>query len=251
MKTNSWITNKFIAHRGLFDNKQLPENSLPAFEKAVVHGYAIELDVQMTTDGVLVVFHDDALDRMTKLTGDIREKTFDEIKDATLLDTCHKIPTFDQVLELVDGNTEILVEIKTHKNIGSVEEKVAKRLENYHGQVAIESFNPLIIRWFKKHKPQFTRGQLASDFKGVKLPGYQKFLMKNLLLCGWNGSQFVAYDVNTVAKIKKLQRLKRKMPILCWTVKSQEQYEQTKQYYDNIIFDSFIPTDNFNKEDDK
>ena len=79
MKTNNWITDKFIAHRGLFDNITIPENSLPAFERAVNAGYAIELDVQMTTDGVLVVFHDDTLDRMTNLTGDIREKTFDEI----------------------------------------------------------------------------------------------------------------------------------------------------------------------------
>ena len=154
----------------------------------------------------------------------------------------HKIPTFDQVLDLVDGKTELLVEIKTHKNIGGVEQKVADRLSNYNGEFAIESFNPIIIRWFKKNKPQFVRGQLSSDMKDVPLPKYQIFLLKNLLLCGWNGSQFVAYDVKSIHKVKRVRRLRRKMPVLCWTIKSQLQFEQTKQHYDNIIFDSFIPT---------
>ena len=77
MKNNSWLTNKYIAHRGLFDNKLIPENSIAAFEKAVENKFAIEMDVQMTKDGVLVVFHDDDMFRMTGLKGDIREKTYD------------------------------------------------------------------------------------------------------------------------------------------------------------------------------
>ena len=69
---DSWIVKTPIAHRGLHD-QQTPENSLPAFKKAIEKGYAIEIDLQMTKDGVIVVFHDDFLDRMTNGKGNIKE----------------------------------------------------------------------------------------------------------------------------------------------------------------------------------
>ena len=241
MKTNCWLTNKPIAHRGLFDNQTLPENSLAAFDNAVKHGFAIELDVQMTKDGVLVVFHDDTLDRMTNATGVVEKMDYNQIKDITLLDTDCKIPTFKQILELVDGKTELLIEIKPYNNVGCVEEKVAELLDGYKGDFAIESFNPLILRWFKKHRPNFVCGQLASECNGIPIPKFQKFVIKHMVLCRFCGCKFVAYNVNDIAKVKRVQRLRKKMPVLGWTVCSQNHYEQTKQHYDNMIFDSFVP----------
>ncbi len=244
MKTNCWLTNKYIAHRGLFDNKTMPENSLAAFENAVLHGFAIELDVQMTADGELIVFHDYTLERMTNGSGEIEKLRWDEIKDLSLLGTNCKIPTLQQTLDTIDGKTEILLEIKSHASIGALEQKVADTLANYNGTVAIESFNPIIIRWFKKHYPQYMRGHLSSNMKEAPIKPLQKFLLQNLLLCGWSGSQFVAYNVDYLPN-KRVTKLGRKMPILAWTIKSQEQHQQTKQHYDNIIFDSFVPqTDN-------
>ena len=71
-----WLTDIFVAHRGLFDNNAgIPENSLPAFTRASQSGYGIETDVQMTKDGVLVVFHDDTLDRMTGVHGVLSDCT--------------------------------------------------------------------------------------------------------------------------------------------------------------------------------
>lgn len=248
MKTKSWITTKFIAHRGLFDNVTLPENSLAAFENAAQNGFAIELDVQLTKDNVLVVFHDDTLERMTNLVGVVEQMTYEQIKEATLLDTNCKIPTFAEVLDLVDGRTEILVEIKPYNNTGSIEQAVATMLDDYKGKFAIESFNPKIVRWFKKNRPSYQCGLLASECKGIPIPAYQRFAIKNLLLWRWCGCKFVAYDVNSVAKIKKVKRLRNHMPVVCWTLTTQAQYEQTKQHYDNIIFDSFVPVDTTCKE---
>ncbi|MBR2974992.1 MAG: glycerophosphodiester phosphodiesterase [Clostridia bacterium] len=250
MKTNNWLTNKYIAHRGLFDNKAIPENTLPAFERAVEMGFAIELDVQMTADGVLVVFHDDTLERMTALSGDIRQITYLQLMGVTLLDTNVTIPTLEQVLNTVDGKTPLLIEIKAHQHkVGVVEQKVADALCTYKGEFAIESFNPIIIRWFRKHHPSFVCGQLASELKDAPLPKLTIFLLKHLLLCRWNGSRFVAYDVQSIAKMKRVAKLRKKMPILCWTIRSQQQYKDTMQHYDNIIFDSFLPVaDEKNKE---
>ena len=137
---DSWIVKTPIAHRGLHD-KNNPENSLPAFEKAIEHNFAIETDLQMTKDGVIVVFHDDYLNRMTDAVGDVREKTFDEIKNLTLKNSNQKIPTFDEFLSFVDGKVPLLIEIKDHKNIGIKEEKIADALKNYKGKFAIQSFN--------------------------------------------------------------------------------------------------------------
>lgn len=241
MKNNTWLTDKYVAHRGLFDNITLPENSLPAFENAVKNNFAIEMDVQMTKDGVLVVFHDDEMSRMTSLKGDIREKSYDEIKDACLLGTQHKIPTFEQFLECINGRTQLVIEIKTHKNIGTVEQKVLDVLSGYTGEYCIESFNPLIVRWFKVHAPNIVRGQLSYDFKDAPFGRLKKRMLSNLWLCKWNGSQFIAFDEQSVAENKAVARYRKKIPVICWTVKSQQRLDFLEQYCDNVIFDSFLP----------
>ena len=97
---DSWITTTPIAHRGLHDdNKQ--ENSLSAFKNAIEHGYAIEIDLQMTKDNKLIVFHDDTLDRMTNSDGKVSEKTLAEIKQLTLKNSQEKIPTFDETFPML------------------------------------------------------------------------------------------------------------------------------------------------------
>ena len=241
MKINSWLTNKYIAHRGLFNNKDIPENSIAAFEKAVQNKFAIEMDVQMTKDGVLVVFHDDDMFRMTGLKGDIREKTYDEIKDLRLLETDERIPTFQQFLECINGKTQLVIEIKHHKNIGSVEEKVLDFLSGYTGEYCIESFNPFIVRWFKVHAPHIVRGQLATANYGNAFTPLKRRLLSHLSLCKWNGSQFIAFDAEYLRGNRYVEKFAKKIPIICWTVKSQRQHDQLCDCFDNMIFDSFVP----------
>ena len=163
-----WLTDTFVAHRGLFNNVDIPENSLPAFVKARENNFAIELDVQMSSDGVLVVFHDDTLKRMTGAEGLLCEKTFEELRQLRLLDTDCQIPTFEEFLQAA-GGVNLVVEIKTHKNIGPLEQKVVDALANYNGNYSIESFNPYIVRWFKVHAPHIIRGQLATDLSNTKM----------------------------------------------------------------------------------
>lgn len=235
-----WLTTTYIAHRGLFDNIEIPENSIPAFEKASRHGFSIETDVQATKDGVLVVFHDDNMERMTGAEGRLCDHTFRELRELNLGNTGCKIPTFEEFLQAA-GGASIVVEIKTHDDIGETEQKVCSALKDYKGHYCVESFNPRIVRWFKVNAPHIVRGQLSCSFKGMPLPKYQIWLLKNLKLCKWNGSQFVAYDATTIADCKAVARWRKKVPIICWTVTSQQQYIALSKHFDNMIFDSFLP----------
>ena len=114
---DTWLCNEYIAHRG-FHSETAPENSLAAFENAIKHNYAIELDVRALSDGTVVVFHDETLGRMTGADGFISNYSYEDIKDLRLLKTQEKIPTLDEVLAFVDGRTPILIEIKNMGKVG-------------------------------------------------------------------------------------------------------------------------------------
>lgn len=104
---------QYIAHRGFHDNRsECPENSLPAFERAIQMGYGIELDVQLTKDGVPVVFHDWDLKRAAGVDRKIRDCTFEELQSYRLFGSSQTIPAFETVLELADGRTPLIIELK-------------------------------------------------------------------------------------------------------------------------------------------
>ena len=118
------------AHRGLH-GETIPENSLPAFARAVEEGFGIELDVQLSSDGIIMVFHDDTLARMTGAKGKLNEYTCEELQQLHLGDSEETIPTFDQVLEVVGGRIPLLIELKGESagGDGVLCEKLAKRLD--------------------------------------------------------------------------------------------------------------------------
>ena len=237
-----WLTSIYVAHRGLFDNSNgIPENSIPAFKKASEMGFAIETDVQMTKDGILVVFHDDTLKRMTGADGKLSDFTYNELLELRLLDTDCQIPTFQEFLQAAKG-VNLVVEIKTHSDIGEVEQKTYEALKSYKGHYCVESFNPLIIRWFKKNAPEVIRGTLSCSYEDAPFSRFKKWLLRDLKLCKWNGSQFIAYDAATIGSNKAVKRFGKKIPIICWTIKSQEQYDKLHDHFDNMIFDSFTPS---------
>lgn len=235
-----WLTDVYVAHRGLFDNKTMPENSVPAFANAAEHGFGIETDVQASSDGVLVVFHDDTMDRMTGQHGKVCDFTFEQLREMRLLNTECQIPTFEEFLQTANG-VNIVVEIKTHGDIGETEQKVCDALKNYKGNYCVESFNPMIIRWFKVHAPQIIRGQLSCSYNGTPFGKFKRWLLRELKLCKYNGSQFIAYDAATIRSCKAVKKYSKKIPILCWTIKSQRQLDELEPYFDNIIFDGFFP----------
>ena len=135
-----------IAHRGVFDNLNIPENSIKAFQEALKLNQAVEYDVQLTKDNVLVVFHDDNLYRMTGVYKKIEDVTFNEISKLTLLNTKEHIPTLKDVLKLIDNKVFMDIEIKSTKKIKTVCDFVMNELKNYNNY-SLKSFNPKIVRY--------------------------------------------------------------------------------------------------------
>lgn len=240
---DSWLVNSYIAHRGLHNDK-FPENSLSAFKNAIEHEYPIELDVRMLQDGTVVVFHDQKLSRMTSGDKYIDTLTKEDLDKYTLLNSEEKIPTFEEVLNLVNGQVPILVEVKNEGKVGELERNVYKLLSEYKGEFAIQSFNPYTVEWFKINAPHFTRGILSSYFKEgdeytPKISSLKKFVLKRMMLNKRCEPQFISYDTRNVPN--KYIKMYKHLPILTWVVRSQQEYEKVIKYVDNIIFENFIP----------
>lgn len=236
----NWITSTPIAHRGLHDDV-FPENSLGAFKCAIENGYAIELDVHLSSDEEIIVFHDDNLLRMTGFDALVESTPSSKIDGLTLSNTGEKIPRFNEVLGLVDANVPILIEIKNKHKVGPLEESLYNLLQNYSGRYAVQSFNPYSLKWFRDNYPSVIRGQLSGDFKNETLAWYKKFALRYLLMNWASSPNFIAYDIDLLP-CWPVTRLKNKgVPVLAWTTDSPEKRKKAKQYADNIIFEGILP----------
>ena len=237
----SWLVDKYIAHRGFHNLTDSPENSLKSFQNAIDYGYAIELDVHLISDGTIVVFHDNNLKRMANADGYVENLKKEDLEKINLLHTNEHIPTLEQVLNLVNGRTPILIEIKNTGKVGELEQKLLTTLRKYKGEFAIQSFNPYSLEYFKRYAPHILRGQLSSFFKNNKeLSFFKKIFLKRM---SFNKKiskpHFISYQAENLPNrfVNKFSNL----PVLAWTVRSQQQYEKIIKYCDNIIFESFEP----------
>ncbi len=238
----SWLKNYSYAHRGLH-NEKYPENSLGAFEHAINHGYAIEMDVHLSKDGVLMVFHDDALARMTGSKGVIGDYTAEELRKMKLLDSEYTIPTLEEVLELVAGRTPLLVELKNVGRAGALEAAVCQRLRSYKGLFAVQSFSPFSMRWYYKNAPDILRGQLSAPFyTGVdELPRWKRWTMRHLMTNALCRPNFINYEQSGVGR-SVIRRLRKKgVPIFAWTVRSEVEAKAVRPYVDALVFEGIDP----------
>lgn len=185
-----------FAHRGLHSkDKSIPENSLAAFRLATDAGYGIELDIRLTRDNRIVVFHDDTLLRMCGIDRRVDSFTYEELNEFRLLDSDEHIPLFSEVLSLVSGRIPLLVELKSGNTNTLLCELAYKMLQDYSGTYCIESFHPMIVCWFKKHAPQVLRGQLSAPSKSFQgaLPAFSAFLLSRLFTNFLARPHFIAY----------------------------------------------------------
>ena len=225
------------AHRGLH-GKDLPENSLAAFRAAVTAGVGIELDVQLTADGEVVVFHDEDLLRMTGKAGSLYAHTYEELSALRLGGTEERIPTLREVLALVGGRVPLLVEIKPDHAVKTLCAKTAALLDEYEGKYMIESFHPLAVHWFRRHRPQVVRGQLSGLLVRGKGRRFTMFLLQNLLFNFISLPDFIAFDYQHKYRYSfTLCALFHRPYLLAWTVADEAALEQSRSF-DGIIFES-------------
>ncbi len=201
---------EFFAHRGLHSkDKKIPENSLDAFSLAVESGYGIELDVQLSKDHEVVVFHDDDLKRMCGIDKKVNELTYEELLSLKLLDSECVIPHFKDVLDIVTDRSVLIVELKTGSNNEMLCEKTRAILSEYEGKYCIESFDPRIVGWFKKNAPGVVRGQLACPPKsyGTGTSKLSAFLLGNCLFNFISRPDFIAYQLAKKPLLVRLAQL--------------------------------------------
>lgn len=236
----------YYAHRGLHDNHAgIPENSMTAFRRAVEAGYGIELDVQLTKDGIPVIFHDFTLERMCGVSGKMEALTYEQLQQLTLLHTEEKIPTLKEFLDMVAGQVPLIVELKIEWTNLALCPVVQKMLSEYQGTYCIESFNPLALLWYRRHCREVMRGQLSTNFRRDGNYKNMLYFVLTHLLTNWATSpDFIAY--NCQFKEEPGRRICRKLYknlAVAWTVRNQKQLESLKRDFDLFIFESFIPKD--------
>lgn len=240
------FTRWLYAHRGLHDNRtDAPENSLRAFQKAVEAGFGIEMDIQMTKDHVPVVFHDFTLKRICNADGKIADYTFEELQQFHLCDSDQKIPKFEDVLKLVDGKVPLIVELKIEALDTSICPAGDKLLSAYKGMYCIESFNPLGVFWYRRHRKEIVRGQLSDAFlKEGEYRGVLYFLLQNLVFNFLTKPDFIAYHHKYPEILsRRICRGLYHNTAAAWTIKSQKELDAARKNFDIFIFDSFMPAD--------
>lgn len=242
-KNIDWLLEKFIAHKGFWD-ANAPENSLGAIERAIANHYAIELDVRALADGELAIFHDKELSRMTGLDGYLSKLTSADLPNYPLNGTAYTIPTLKEALDTIAGRTPVILDLKNEAtNAGTFESKIWETIRDYSGEIAIMSFNPLTLEWFNKNAPSVPRGLLSTrwtkDLPDRPNSFITRFVTSHNLLHKRAKPDFIAYNISQLPTVRT--RKFKKLHLIGWTARSQEEYLSKVKYVDNIIFEGFEP----------
>ena len=232
------------AHRGLYEKDQsVPENSLEAFKRAAAYGCGVELDVQLSKDGAVVVFHDDTVDRMTTEKGRVDSFTLEELQAMPLKGTEHRMPLFTDVMAVLDGVSPTIVELKSTPNYPELCEKTLAILRTLKGPYCVESFDPRIVRWFCKNAPDLVRGQLTESFSHWRKAGasFQKALMMHCLFINFlTHPQFIAFGRGRRPLCMLLGR-KLGTKTVFWTERPDADHATLAKRYDCRIFEHYRP----------
>ena len=233
------------AHRGWHDKPAIPENSLPAFRRAIARGWGAELDVHLLRDGTLAVFHDSSLLRCTGETGDIEDLDREALGRLRLEGTEEPVPLFDEVLALFEGKAPLIIELKSHEgNYKALTEAVIARLDRYRGDFCVESFDPRVLMVLRRERPAILRGQLSMDFRpgGEPLPGWQRFALRNLLMNFFTVPDFIAYRFEDRQRLAlKLCRGLWGVKEASWTLRTMADLEAAEKAGAMPIFECFDP----------
>lgn len=241
------LTGWHYAHRGLHDTKLgIPENSGLAFRRALDSGYGAELDVHLAKDGSLVVMHDESLKRTAGVDKNVCDCTRQELEALRLEGTRESIPFLEEVLALFEGKAPLVVEIKAYNgNHKELTAAVCRMLEQYPKlQYCIESFDPRVIMWLRRHRPEIIRGQLsckiANHYEGNT--NIVTWLMTNLLFNFLTVPHFVAYCFEERRNFAfRLCKKVWGVQEFSWTIREAREAQAALQEGAAIIFEQFCP----------
>jgi glycerophosphoryl diester phosphodiesterase len=240
-----------IAHRGLHDrSKGVIENSRSAFAAAIERGYAIETDVQLSSDGVPFIFHDDDFDRLTEATGRSDARPIAEVARLTLKGSAagDVPPLFAEFLAQVAGRTQLQIELKQQKDAAgtsALAATVAAALKSYAGPYTLESFDPHLLIALRREGVTAPLGIITYGYDeptwDTKVSGWQKFVLRHLL--HWPLTRFNFISCRNVSLYLPAVRFfrARGMEVTTWTITSEQAAVASKRGADQIVFEGFLP----------
>ena len=234
------------AHRGLYAQDQsVPENSLPAFAAAAEKGYGMELDIQLSLDGEVVVFHDDTLARMCGIGGRVDAFPLARLREMPLAGTAERMPLLTEVFDTVAGKAPIIIELKT----GPRNEELCRKglalmrayQKQYGGAFCVESFDARIVAWFRKNAPDILRGQLTDSPRALGSGrSVLDFIAGNLLSNVIARPQFIAHGPGRKTALTRFAEACGAMPVY-WTARPGDDAAALEEYYDAVIFEHYAP----------
>jgi glycerophosphoryl diester phosphodiesterase len=236
-----------IAHRALHDAaRRRIENSASAIRAARAAGYGIEIDLQLSSDGVPMVFHDEDLDRLTAEHGPLNARTAAELTRIKLTGSDDTIPTFAQVLSLIGGAVPLLVEIKDQSltlsdTDGRLEAATAHDLEHYSGPVALMSFNPQSILHMARLAPHLPRGLTTAAYTGdwEAVPQATRDHLRDIPDYDRTLSSFISHEASDLARPRVADLQAQGAKILCWTIRSAAAEAEARKIAQNITFEGY------------
>ena len=236
-----------FAHRGYFNiRKKIAENSLPAFTAAIEHGYGIVMDVRLSRDGVPVIFHDTKLWRVCGAEGTVESSTWEKLKECRLSRTEDTIPSLKEALDLVDGQVPVVLNLHVElENYGVLCARVSEVLDSYEGVFAVESFEPRAVRWFKKNRNEYIRGQMMEchiKHGGTDMHPVTDYIRHNLLTNFLTSPDFISCNIADRRSISLMFcRLLYRVQMMDWVVTSMEEYELVKTDESIVVFEEIEP----------
>jgi glycerophosphoryl diester phosphodiesterase len=237
-----------LAHRALHDRALgRIENSPAAVKAAVAAGYGIEIDLQLSADGVAMVFHDDDLDRLTSATGPVHARTAAELGRIGLKGSTDTIPTLSDILALIEGRVPLLIEIKDQTRVmgptdGKLEAATAAALAGYRGEVALMSFNPDTVAQMARLAPELPRGITTSAYHPgdwAPLPTATCDRLRLIPDYDATGSSFISHEAADLSRDRVAELKLRGARVLCWTIRSPEAEAAARRVADNVTFEGY------------
>ena len=238
MADPGFLTHTPYAHRGLH-GPGMVENSRAAFKAAIAAGHGIETDVQVSKDGVAMIFHDYELDRLTRKTGPVIERKAAKLEKIRFKDSDETIPRLTEMLALVNGRAPVLIELKARsRKVKKLCRSVADALAGYDGEAAVMSFNPEVGRWFARNAPDIVRGLVMTEHDEVTLAARLRGAMRRSLSVFRAGPHFLAYDIRDLPSAFASSLRERGVPVVTWTVRTEGEKACAAEEADQIIYEA-------------
>lgn len=233
-----FLTRTPHAHRGLH-GPDVVENSRAAFEAAIAAGHGVETDVQVSKDGVAMVFHDYELDRLTRKSGPVIERKAAKLEKIKFKDSDETIPRLTEMLALIDGRAPVLIELKAkNRKVKKLCRSVADALADYKGEAAVMSFNPEVGRWFARNAPDIVRGLVITEHDEITLAARLKGAMQRSLSVFRAEPHFLAYDVRDLPSAFADSLREKGVLVVTWTVRTEGERACAAEGADQIIYEN-------------